>query len=120
MRNIMKVLLAGLVVAFLAGDAKAYYPPGYYFQGYGMNPYIFPPAGYGFSAYASAYGYRSYSSYGVYPGPLGYVPFYNYGTFVRPYVTGPMHSVYWNPFTNTYNYGPGYFNAPNYFYYYGY
>jgi hypothetical protein len=39
---------------------------------------------------------------------------------VRPYVMAPYHSVYFDPFANTYRYSTGYLNTPSYYYYGGY
>ncbi|MCE9531308.1 MAG: hypothetical protein K8T89_09330 [Planctomycetes bacterium] len=104
-------------------------PPGYYANGIWVNtnpywnaPFPVGPTTSGFSYYSSPYGYRTYNSYSYTPTPWG-VSGYNYsGTMVRPLATGPLHSVYWDPFANQYRYSTGYSNTPNYFSYnrYGY
>ena len=119
----LAIALASLGLAGLPTESRAQYPLGYYSNGYVVNPYV--PAYRGYAAYASPYGYRTFSNYGVYPGPFGYNSYYNTGTVARPYVNGPFHSVYWDPFANTYRYTTGYLNTPVYSYgaynpYYGY
>jgi len=108
------VLLAA--VASTALPEKSQAQRGYYYRGNFVNPYVAPPAYGGYAAYVSPYGYRTFSNYGAYPGPYGYNSYYNTGTFDRPYVSGPFHSVYWNPFANTYQYTTGYLNTPTYAY----
>jgi hypothetical protein len=108
-------LVLGLSAA-LPSESRAQYPLGYYSSGYGVSPYVYPPAYRAYSSYVSPYGYRAFSNVTAYPGPFGYNTAYNTGTFVRPYVSGPLHSVYWDPFGNTYRYTSGYLNTPTYLY----
>jgi hypothetical protein len=125
MRKLILALIVGTAVWAVAPSA-AQAQPGFYtggtvvrpYAGYYGNPYTgyyagVMPGAYSYSTYASPYGWRSYSSATTVPTPYGYSTFYNSGTSVRPYVVAPRHSVYWNPYTNSYNYGPGY-NTPYY------
>jgi len=109
----LSILLLGLgVTAALPSESRAQ-PLGFYSSGYryGVNPYV-PPTYRAYSSFASPYGYRTFSSYTAYPTPFGYNTAYNTGTAVRPYVSGPFHSVYFDPFANTYRYTSGYLNTP--------
>lgn len=121
MRLSALILLAAIYFGTHVGESQAQYP--YPLGSYGaslwVNPYVLPPAYSASAGFASPYGFRTFSNFSAYPGPWGYNTFYNYGTFVRPYVSGPFHSVYYNPFSARYQYGPGYLNAPTFFYSYG-
>jgi hypothetical protein len=119
-----KVILAAVVaVALCAIPATVEAaPPGFYAGGYYTTPFPLYPSTQGFSYYSSPYGYQTYSTFGVGLTPWGW-SMYNYGgTSVRPYVNAPYHSVYWDPFNNTYQYSTGYLNTPtwSYGYRYGY
>ncbi len=54
--------------------------------------------------FKSPYGYQTYSAYSTTPTPWGWNTTFTGGTFVRPYVTGPTHSIYRDPFLNNYQY----------------
>jgi hypothetical protein len=120
MHRHIAILVLAICWSGFAGEARAQVlPPGVYGGGFAVNPYLMPPAFSSFSSYASPYGYRSFATFNAYPAPWGYNTFYNYGTFARPYSAGPFHSVYYNPFTFSYQYGPGMVNSPVFFYSYG-
>jgi hypothetical protein len=125
MRKLLLALVVGTAV-WAVSPSAAQAQIGYYRNAYVTTPYYgyygSPYTGYyygalpgatAYSAYASPYGWRSYSSYSVVPTPLGYQSYYNTGTFARPIYGGPLHSVYWNPYSNSYMYGSGYLN-PSY------
>jgi hypothetical protein len=116
MKKILIAAVLGLALCALPSVASAA-PPGFYAGGYYSTPFPGPMAQ-GFNYYSSPYGYRTYNTYGfgLTPwGPTGY----SYGaTFVRPYVNAPRHSVYWDPFNNTYQYSTGYMNTPTFYNYY--
>src|SRR5207248_559089 len=112
MRVYLYTLVAGLVLACAASVSEAQF----IYRGYGVVPSPYP-GNYGFSTYyASPFGYRSMYSAGTYPTPFGYQSYYQYDNRVQPYYTGPYHSVIFDPVANTYRYGPGYANTPNYVY----
>jgi hypothetical protein len=128
MRFLSAIVLAGVLFGASAGESRAqfyYQSSGSVVNPYVVNPYVTPyvapvvPPAYGYGAVVSPYGYQSAYNYGMYPTPWGYNTFYNYGTQVRPYMTAPFHSVYFDPFRNTYRYGPGYVNTPRYVWRYG-
>jgi len=116
----MRYLLAAILgVAVLAPPASAQFRPRLYSRSYSVMPapYYYGPPVYAYSAYVNPYGYRSYSAYGVAPGLYGPTAFQSAGTSVSPYAAGPYHSVYWDPFSNTYRYTSGYLDTPTYSYY---
>jgi hypothetical protein len=119
MRFISLTLLFALSWLVLTGETRAQYPPGIYSYNNWTAPYVSPyPVPYGGASYVSPYGYSSYYNYGAYPVPYyGYQPYYNSGTYIRPYVMAPYHSIYFDPFANTYRYSSGYLNSPRYNYY---
>lgn len=120
MRTLMVVILAGLCLGVAAGESRAQFlPPGAYGGSFAVNPFVFPPAYSASAGFVSPYGYRSFGNFTAYPTPWGYNSFYNFNTTVRPYSTGPFHSVYYNPFTASYQYGPGAVNSPTFFYSFG-
>ena len=117
MRFLITALIAGLTLSILPGKSSAdwrLYNRGYYVT---PAPYYYGPPVYTSNTFVSPYGYRSYSNSGIVPGPFGYNAVHSYGTSVRPVVTGPFHSIYWDPLSNTYRYTSGYTNTPNYSYY---
>jgi hypothetical protein len=114
MRIHQTILLAVAAMLSCAAEGEA---QGYYVSPYWGGPY-YPPAAYRGYAFASPYGYRTYSSVTVYPRVYGPAVVYGSGTFVRPIYTGSYMSVYFDPFAGTYRYAPGYRNAPTYYYYY--
>jgi hypothetical protein len=122
MRHLLTSLIAGIALVLCAGESQAQYPSGLYSRGYwtAPTPYYPGPPVYGYSAFASPYGYQTYSSYKVLPGPFGYNATYSTGTSVQPYVNSPYHSIYWDPFANSYRYSSGYLNTPSYYYFSGY
>jgi hypothetical protein len=65
-------------------------------------------------------GYNPYNTYqpAIIPGayPSLYNPFYTAATALRPVYLGPYYSIVWDPIANTYRYGSGYLNTPNYGY----
>jgi hypothetical protein len=129
MRKLLLALIVGTAVWVASPSIAHALPPGFYTTGTVATPYYGPtgyynpyvgnfytpmPAVTNYSTFTSPYGWRSFSSVSAVPGPFGYNTVYNTGTFVRPYVVGPMHSVYWNPYLNTYQYGTGALNTPVY------
>ena len=114
-----KILFAAIVGLALCAAPNALFaaPPGYYYGNSVVTPYspITPfatgPTVTGYNAYASRYGYRTVNNYSVTPTPFGPVGYNTYSTYATPYYAGPAHSVYWNPYANTYQYGPGYANG---------
>jgi hypothetical protein len=114
MKKFVLAAVLGLALFALPNAAEAR-PPGFYANGYAVNPFPYAPSAQGFNYYSSPYGYRTFNSYGTMATPFGFSN-YNYGgTFVRPYSVGPMHSVYWNPFTNSYQYTTGSLNTPTFY-----
>jgi len=113
MRYLLAVLLAGFLWANVPAKSQAwgYYP---YYPGY------YAPPVYGSAAYIGPYGYRGFYNFNAYPTPYGYNTLYNYGAWQQPYVSAPFHSVYFNPYANTYQYNTGYLNTPTFSYFYGY
>jgi hypothetical protein len=109
MRLFSIALLAGVVFA-----AESQAQVGYYRSRAYVSPYY--PAAYRYSSFASPYGYRTFSSYGVTPTVYGPSTFYRTGTTIRPFYTGPVHSVYFDPFAGNYRYGTGYLNTPSFYF----
>jgi hypothetical protein len=116
MRYFLSVLLAGLLWASIPMASQAQT----WGRGYSSYPGYYAPPVYGSASYVGPYGYRSFSNFNAYPTPYGYNTLYNYGAWQRPYISAPFHSVYFNPYLNTYQYGTGYMNTPTYSYFYGY
>jgi len=125
MKKILFAAIVGLALCIGSNSAFAA-PPGFYSGGtfvspgaagvaympYSLGvPYVTGPTTSGFNYYSSPYGYRTYNAFSYTPTPFGPAGYQTQGTFVRPYVTAPYHSVYWNPFLNTYQYGSGYLNS---------
>jgi hypothetical protein len=114
-----KVLLAAVLgLALCVAPSVAFAaPPGYYYGNRVVTPYspVTPfatgPTVSGYNAYSSPYGYSTVNNYSITPTPFGLAGYNTYSTYVRPYYSGPVHSVYWNPYANTYQYGPGYLNS---------
>ena len=116
MRRTLIVLCAGFVLLAVAGESQAQYR-----TIFSRNvvvapaPYYYGPPLAGSTVYSSPYGYQTYSNYAISPGPYGYA-YSSSGTSIRPYYSGPYHSIYWDPFANTYRYTGGYLNTPSYYY----
>jgi hypothetical protein len=111
------ILAAAASLGLFAASAEAA-PPGFYAGGYYSSPFPAFPAAQGFNYFSSPYGYRTYSSYGTALTPWGFSNYNFGGTFVRPYVNGRFHSVYWDPFANTYQYNTGFMNTPTFYQFY--
>ena len=127
----MKKYIAGFAVLALCVVPSAIQagPPGFYSGGTYVQPFNPPalvptPFGYapvqvgpttsGYNSFTSPYGYQTYNSYSYTPTPWGWSG-YNYSnTYVQPYSVGPTHSVYWDPFNNTYQYSYGTGSGFNY------
>ncbi len=95
-------------------------PPGFYSGGafvtpFTPTPFAIGPTTSGFNYYSSPYGYKTFNSYNYTPTPWGWSGYQTQGTIVRPIVNAPYHSVYWDPFANTYRYSTGYRNTPNFY-----
>lgn len=130
MRYLLSTLFGAALLVALAPTAQAQYIPGRYSTLYRVRPYpVVTPFGYGYApavtayrSFATRYGYGGYTAYRAYPGAYGYNTRYNYGSYLRPYASGPFISQYYSPYTGMPFYGPGYLNTPySYsFYNYGY
>src|SRR5262245_33219019 len=116
MRYLVTSLVATFALAAMPGESQAQYR--YFNRNYAVTPlpYYNGPPVFNSSAFVSPNGYRSYYNSGIYPGPFGYNAFSSTGTSWQPYVAGPWHSVYFNPFTNSYQYMGSPLNTPNYYY----
>jgi len=112
MKKFILAVIAGLALSAATAEAA---PPGLYGSGVYATPF---PSAQGYNFYASPYGYRTFNSYGTALTPFGFSNYNFGGTFVQPYVSGRYHSVYWDPFANTYQYAPGRFNSPSFYQYY--
>jgi hypothetical protein len=129
MRYLLTLLFAGMLWLSVPGESQAWgrypygygvYNSGYYNSGY-YNPGFYMPPVYGSAAYVGPYGYRSFYNFNSYPTYYGgYNTVYSAGAWQQPYVAAPFHSVYFNPYANTYQYGTGLLNTPVYSYFYGY
>jgi hypothetical protein len=117
MRYLLPAIFAGLLLIAVPGKSEAWRYPSYYPAYY---PGYYAPPVYGSAAYVGPYGYRSFYNFNAYPTPFGYSGAYSYGAWQQPYVSAPFHSIYFNPYLNTYQYGTGSANTPTYSYYYGY
>ena len=122
-----KILFAAIIgLALCAAPSVTFAgPPGFYGGGtwvspFPASPFALGPTTTGFNYYASPYGYQQSNSYSVTPTIWGWDTSYSSTTAIRPLAGGPTHSVYWDPFNNTYQYmyGVGNFNstAPRYSY----
>ncbi len=122
MKNLLLAAILGLAL-FVAQSAAFAAPPGFYSSGsvvtpnagympYSLTtPYATGPTTSGFNYYSSPYGYRTLNAYSYTPTVWGWSGYQTQRTYVKPYVNGPWHSVYWNPFLYTYQYGPGYLSS---------
>jgi hypothetical protein len=115
MRKFLYASVASLALLGASSDAFAG-PPGFYGGGNFAAPFPAGPNFSGYNYYASPYGYRTYNTYNYTATPWGWSGYQSQGTFVRPYVNAPLHSVYYDPFARTYRYGTGYRNTPNFYY----
>lgn len=123
MRNILALGLTAIVLVSVAGESQAQYLTTRSFWA-APAPYYYGPPLSATAGYVSPYGYQSSYSAGVslgfvpgyYNSYLGPVAYYSYGASARPYVSGPFHSIYWNPYSSTYGYTAGYRNMSNYYY----
>lgn len=109
------IILAALALPLFAVEGQAQVIGAYQTQVEPV-PYYFGPPVYGQSTFTSPYGYRTFSNYGIQYGYYGPQAYRATGTAVRPYSVGPFHSVYFDPFANTYRYTTGYGNTPTYRY----
>lgn len=121
MRKLLTSLAAALVFAMLPSSAAAQLG---YWQGHRtevpyVTPFRAPPTNYTYYS-TSPWGVTSVYNSGTYPTPWGYNTYQDVRSFHQPIVTGPLHSVYFDPRTYTYQYAPGYLNAPRYSYRYWY
>ena len=116
MRIFIAALLAAVTLVALPRQSEAQYR--IYDRHYGSvpMPYYSGPPVFNSTGVVTPYGYRAYSNTGIYPGPFGYNAYYSYGTTISPYVARPYHSIYWDPFSNSYRYTSGALNTPNYYY----
>lgn len=87
-------------------------PPAFYNGGIMNAPFPIGPTRSGFNYYSSPSGYQSFNNYSMMQTPWGWSGFQSGGVSARPIVNGPMHSVYWNPTTGTYQWSTGYTNTP--------
>jgi hypothetical protein len=117
MKKIILASVLGLALLAIPSAVEAA-PPAFYGHNGGRVVTSFPsyssvPA-YNYSLNPNpAYRAFNYSGFGVSPWGVG---MYNYrGSYAQPYVNAPYHSVYWNPYIGTYQYGTGYLNTPTYF-----
>jgi hypothetical protein len=118
MRTILCVLFAGLALSATAGAAHAQRP--FIYRNTAIVPSPYPGNFIYSSRYVPPYPnpYSSSVVTGVVPNFYGgYNAFYSTTTAVRPIYSGPYHSIIWDPYANTYRYGPGYLNSPNYSFY---
>ena len=117
MKKVLFAAVLGLALCAMPNSVLAG-PPGFYSGGTIVTPYspVTPfaigPTVTNYNTYASPYGVRTVNAYSYTPTPFGWVGAQTGGTYVRPYYSGPYHSVYWNPWANTYQYGPGFANQP--------
>jgi hypothetical protein len=124
MRTTILALIAGVALSVAPSLASA---QGLGFYNYGSwvspSPY-YTPYPYGYSTRYGAPGSNYYGRYRTYvtPAPWGSTVYRSYYNRARPLYSGPTHSVYFDPWTSTYQYGTGYLNSPyyNYRFYYGY
>jgi hypothetical protein len=113
MKKIILATVLGLALFAVPMVAEAA-PPGFYNHGrvttFSNNSAV-PSLGYSLAPYT---GYRTFNYSGIAATPWGF-GMYNYGgTYTRPIVSAPYHSVYWNPYAG-YQYSTGYLNTPTYF-----
>ncbi len=114
MRKFCFALIIGLGMLAASASVQAA-PPGFYQGGTVVSP--FGPTVSGFNSFQSPYGYRTFNNYSYSQTPWGWSGYQSQGTYVRPYSVGPVHSVYWDPFANTYRYGTGRLNTPSFYSY---
>lgn len=116
MRSAILSLAAAAIVALSASEARAQY----WYGNTRVVPYVTPfasPYPFNYStSYASPWGYSSFYNTGTYPTPWGFNAYQTQIVRHRPVVQGPYHSIYFDPFTYTYRYAPGFRNAPTYSY----
>ena len=122
MRYFAMTLIVGLGVLATASESQAQFRPGFVYRNYYSSPmpYYYSPPMVNSFVYSSPYGYQSYYSSGVIPTWYGSTVYSTSGTNIRPFVMAPFHSVYWDPYANTYRYSGGYLNSPSYSYSLGY
>jgi len=116
MRKIIFASLLGLVM-FSGSAAVNAGPPGFYAGGNYRTAFPNGQTTAGYNYYSSPYGYQTFNSYNYAATPWGWSGYQSQGTFIRPYVNAPVHSVYWDPFANTYRYGTGRLNTPSFYSY---
>jgi hypothetical protein len=118
MRTILSVLFAGLALSATAGEAHA--QRRFVYRNTAIVPAPYPGNFTYSSTYVAPYPnpYSSSVVSGIVPNLYGgYNSFYTTTTAIQPIYSGPYHSIIWDPYANTYRYGPGYLNSPNYSYY---
>ena len=119
-----KLTLRLAVVALTAMGLTAAAPStadaqGYWYGNTRVVPYVTPfpaPPTNFYRSYVSPWGYQSYYNYGTYPTPWGFNTYQREIVRHRPIYSGPAHSVYWDPWANTYRYSTGIYNSPSYSY----
>lgn len=99
-----------LLMGIAAADAQVY------FGTYWNRPY-YPQTVYRRSLYVSPFGYQTRASVSFYPSSVYPPVTYYQATNVRPFYTGPLHSIFYDPYLLGYRYGPGYRSGPAYYYY---
>jgi hypothetical protein len=119
MRKLILATVIGVALwAIPASSAQAQYRYGYssgvwvqqnpvFYNPY-FSPISYPSIGYNqTNRFVSPY-YRNFNTTNYYQTPFG-VQVTNFNRINTPPVaSGPLHSVYWNPFTNSYSYGSRY------------
>lgn len=117
MKRILFAAIVGLALCAMPSVSLAA-PPGLYASGNYVAPFPVGPTASGYNYYSSPYGYRTFNNYNYTATPWGWSGYQTQGTYIRPYVNAPTHSVYWDPFANTYRYATGYTNTPSFYQYY--
>jgi hypothetical protein len=112
MRRLFLILALSALCLVTVGSGASqaqFYPYGYYPGGYyypGLYSPSYPLYNYNYAYRYTPYGYRSFYSVNTLPDVFGNYA-YQYGyNYSRPYMTGPWHSVYFDPYLNRYVFVP--------------